>query len=78
MVKLPALQVVACVGQVVSVGVPPLTQPLPAVLHAAVKVRRVGTRVSVAQIAAPAVQLVVLELTSQPPATLQVGVLVVS
>ena len=74
----PELQLSAWSGQAVSVGVPPLTQPLPAVLHAAVKLRLVGTRAPETQMSAPAVQAVVLELTSQPPGSAQVGVLVVS
>ena len=77
-VKLPALQVVACVGQTVSVGVPEVRQPLPAVLHAAVNVRRVGTLAPETQIGEPAVHAVVDALTAQPPGSAQVGVRVVS
>jgi hypothetical protein len=74
----PALQVEAWVGQTVSVGVPGLAQALPALLHAAVNVRRVGTVALGAQMAAPAVHAVVLALTPQPLGKAHVGVRVVS
>jgi hypothetical protein len=77
-VKLPALQVVACVEQTVSVGVPEVKQPLPAVLHAAVNVRRVGTLAPETQVGEPAVHAVVDALTAQPPGSAQLGVRVVS
>jgi hypothetical protein len=77
-VKLPALQVVAWVGQAVSVGAPGLKHPLAVVLHAAVKVRRVGTLEAGTQIGAPAVHAAVEVFTAQPPGNAQVGVRVVS
>jgi hypothetical protein len=77
-VKLPALQVVAWVGQAASVGAPGLKHPLAVVLHAAVKVRRVGTLEAGTQIGAPAVHAAVEGFTAQPPGSAQVGVRVVS
>jgi hypothetical protein len=74
----PALQVVGCVEQTVSLGVPGLAQLLPAVLHAAVNVRRVGTVALGTQIGEPAVHALVLALTPQPPGRAHVGVRVVS
>jgi hypothetical protein len=77
-VKEPALQVEACVGHTVSAGVPGLAQPFPAVLQAAVNVRRVGTVAPGAQIGAPAVHAVVADVTPQPPGSAQLGVRVVT
>ncbi len=77
-VSTPEAHVVGSVAHTVSVGAPGVRQPLPAVLQAAAKVRRVGTLVSVAQMGPPAVQGAVAVVEPQPFGSAQVAARVVS